>query len=177
MGGLAHGLGVATRQLPARHQATSKPTQHRIVSDTPVSVESSPDEANCGTVEARRQPATHRERMTFPPDRRRYRCCASMSVNHELIQGTVDYLVQQQVPVVTNNEGLIRISTRRTSAVWRLFLSPFHLSRFQGSVISHFSLTACAVGCSPSPLGGCAHWSLRVDRATSLLHCAMSFFC
>jgi peptidoglycan/xylan/chitin deacetylase (PgdA/CDA1 family) len=34
-------------------------------------------------------------------------CCASISVNHELIQGTVDYLVQHQVPVVTNNEGLI----------------------------------------------------------------------
>ncbi len=34
-------------------------------------------------------------------------CCASISVSHELIQGTVDYLVQHQVPVVTNNEGLI----------------------------------------------------------------------
>ena len=45
--------------------------------------------------------------MTFPPDRRRYRCSASISVNHELIQGTVDYSVQHQVPVVTNNEGLI----------------------------------------------------------------------
>ena len=34
-------------------------------------------------------------------------CCASISVSHELVQGTVDYLVQHQVPVVTNNEGLI----------------------------------------------------------------------
>lgn len=34
-------------------------------------------------------------------------CCASISVSHELIQGTVDYLVQHQVPVVTNNEGLV----------------------------------------------------------------------
>lgn len=34
-------------------------------------------------------------------------CCTSISVSHELIQGTVDYLVQHQVPVVTNNEGLI----------------------------------------------------------------------
>jgi hypothetical protein len=28
-------------------------------------------------------------------------------VDHTLIQGTVDYLVQQKVPVVTNNEGMI----------------------------------------------------------------------
>ncbi len=34
-------------------------------------------------------------------------CCSSISVDHSLIQGTVDYLVQQHVPVVTNNEGLI----------------------------------------------------------------------
>lgn len=34
-------------------------------------------------------------------------CCASISVDHSLIQGTVDYLVQGHVPVVTNNEGLI----------------------------------------------------------------------
>ncbi|MGH9547316.1 MAG: polysaccharide deacetylase family protein, partial [Terriglobales bacterium] len=34
-------------------------------------------------------------------------CCASISVDHTLIQGTVDYLVQHHVPVVTNNEGLI----------------------------------------------------------------------
>lgn len=34
-------------------------------------------------------------------------CCAPISVDHTLIQGTVDYLVQQHVPVVTNNEGLI----------------------------------------------------------------------
>jgi peptidoglycan/xylan/chitin deacetylase (PgdA/CDA1 family) len=34
-------------------------------------------------------------------------CCAPISVDHSLIQGTVDYLVQGQVPVVTNNEGLI----------------------------------------------------------------------
>jgi peptidoglycan/xylan/chitin deacetylase (PgdA/CDA1 family)/uncharacterized protein YjdB len=34
-------------------------------------------------------------------------CCSSISVDHTLIQGTVDYLVQQKVPVVTNNEGLI----------------------------------------------------------------------
>jgi hypothetical protein len=34
-------------------------------------------------------------------------CCSSISVDHSLIQGMVDYLVQQHVPVVTNNEGLI----------------------------------------------------------------------
>jgi peptidoglycan/xylan/chitin deacetylase (PgdA/CDA1 family)/uncharacterized protein YjdB len=34
-------------------------------------------------------------------------CCSSISVDHMLIQGTVDYLVQQHVPVVTNNEGMI----------------------------------------------------------------------
>lgn len=34
-------------------------------------------------------------------------CCAAISVNHSLIQGTVNYLVQGHVPVVTNNEGLI----------------------------------------------------------------------
>jgi peptidoglycan/xylan/chitin deacetylase (PgdA/CDA1 family)/uncharacterized protein YjdB len=34
-------------------------------------------------------------------------CCASISVDHTLIQGTVDYLVQKKVPVVTNNEGMI----------------------------------------------------------------------
>jgi peptidoglycan/xylan/chitin deacetylase (PgdA/CDA1 family) len=34
-------------------------------------------------------------------------CCAPISVDHSLIQGTVDYLVQGHVPVVTNNEGLI----------------------------------------------------------------------
>jgi peptidoglycan/xylan/chitin deacetylase (PgdA/CDA1 family) len=34
-------------------------------------------------------------------------CCSSISVDHALIQGTVDYLVQKKVPVVTNNEGLI----------------------------------------------------------------------
>jgi peptidoglycan/xylan/chitin deacetylase (PgdA/CDA1 family)/uncharacterized protein YjdB len=34
-------------------------------------------------------------------------CCSSISVDHSLIQGTVDYLVQQHVPVVTNNEGMI----------------------------------------------------------------------
>jgi large repetitive protein len=34
-------------------------------------------------------------------------CCAPISVDHSLIQGTVDYLVQGRVPVVTNNEGLI----------------------------------------------------------------------
>jgi peptidoglycan/xylan/chitin deacetylase (PgdA/CDA1 family)/uncharacterized protein YjdB len=34
-------------------------------------------------------------------------CCASISVDHTLIQGTVDYLVQHKVPVVTNNEGMI----------------------------------------------------------------------
>jgi hypothetical protein len=34
-------------------------------------------------------------------------CCASISVDHSLIQGTVDYLVQGHVPVVTNNEGMI----------------------------------------------------------------------
>ena len=34
-------------------------------------------------------------------------CCAPISVDHTLIQGTVDYLVQHHVPVVTNNEGLI----------------------------------------------------------------------
>ena len=34
-------------------------------------------------------------------------CCAAISVDHSLIQGTVDYLVQGHVPVVTNNEGLI----------------------------------------------------------------------
>ncbi|MGA9800856.1 MAG: Ig-like domain-containing protein [Terriglobales bacterium] len=34
-------------------------------------------------------------------------CCVSISVDHTLIQGTVDYLVQQHVPVVTNNEGMI----------------------------------------------------------------------
>lgn len=33
-------------------------------------------------------------------------CCASISVDHSLIQGTVDYLVQGHVPVVTNNEGM-----------------------------------------------------------------------
>ena len=46
-------------------------------------------------------------------------CCASISVDHTLIQGTVDYLVQHKVPVVTNNEGMIysRISTPRTSRV------------------------------------------------------------
>jgi hypothetical protein len=34
-------------------------------------------------------------------------CCSSISVDHTLIQGTVDYLVQHKVPVVTNNEGMI----------------------------------------------------------------------
>ncbi len=34
-------------------------------------------------------------------------CCSSISVDHTLIQGTVDYLVKQKVPVVTNNEGMI----------------------------------------------------------------------
>jgi peptidoglycan/xylan/chitin deacetylase (PgdA/CDA1 family) len=34
-------------------------------------------------------------------------CCAPISVDHSLIQGTVDYLVQGHVPVVTNDEGLI----------------------------------------------------------------------
>ncbi len=34
-------------------------------------------------------------------------CCSSISVDHSLIQGTVDYLLQGHVPVVTNNEGLI----------------------------------------------------------------------
>ena len=34
-------------------------------------------------------------------------CCASISVDHSLIQGTVDYLLQGHVPVVTNNEGMI----------------------------------------------------------------------
>jgi peptidoglycan/xylan/chitin deacetylase (PgdA/CDA1 family)/uncharacterized protein YjdB len=34
-------------------------------------------------------------------------CCAPISVDHSLIQGTVDYLVQGRVSVVTNNEGLI----------------------------------------------------------------------
>ena len=34
-------------------------------------------------------------------------CCSSISVDHTLIQGTVDYLVQHHVPVVTNNEGMI----------------------------------------------------------------------
>ncbi len=34
-------------------------------------------------------------------------CCSPISVDHTLIQGTVDYLVQHQVPVVTNNEGMI----------------------------------------------------------------------
>ena len=34
-------------------------------------------------------------------------CCASISVDHSLIQGTVDYLVQGHVPVVTTNEGLV----------------------------------------------------------------------
>lgn len=34
-------------------------------------------------------------------------CCAPISVDHTLIQGTVDYLVQHHVPVVTNNEGMI----------------------------------------------------------------------
>jgi hypothetical protein len=34
-------------------------------------------------------------------------CCSSISVTHQLIQETADYLVQHQVHVVTNNEGLI----------------------------------------------------------------------
>jgi peptidoglycan/xylan/chitin deacetylase (PgdA/CDA1 family) len=34
-------------------------------------------------------------------------CCASISVDHTLIQGTVNYLLQKKVPVVTNNEGMI----------------------------------------------------------------------
>ena len=34
-------------------------------------------------------------------------CCSPISVDHTLIQGTVDYLVQHKVPVVTNNEGMI----------------------------------------------------------------------
>jgi peptidoglycan/xylan/chitin deacetylase (PgdA/CDA1 family)/uncharacterized protein YjdB len=34
-------------------------------------------------------------------------CCAPISVDHSLIQGMVDYLVQKKVPVVTNNEGMI----------------------------------------------------------------------
>ncbi len=34
-------------------------------------------------------------------------CCSSISVDHSLIQGTVDYLVNGKVPVVTNNEGLV----------------------------------------------------------------------
>lgn len=34
-------------------------------------------------------------------------CCSSISVSHQLIQEMADYLVQQQVHVVTNNEGLI----------------------------------------------------------------------
>jgi peptidoglycan/xylan/chitin deacetylase (PgdA/CDA1 family)/uncharacterized protein YjdB len=34
-------------------------------------------------------------------------CCSPISVDHTLIQGTVNYLVQHKVPVVTNNEGLI----------------------------------------------------------------------
>ena len=34
-------------------------------------------------------------------------CCSSISVDHSLIQGMVDYLVQGHVPVVTNNEGMI----------------------------------------------------------------------
>jgi peptidoglycan/xylan/chitin deacetylase (PgdA/CDA1 family) len=34
-------------------------------------------------------------------------CCSPISVDHTLIQGTVDYLVQKKVPVVTNNEGMI----------------------------------------------------------------------
>src|SRR4029077_13583954 len=34
-------------------------------------------------------------------------CCASISAYHILILGTVDSLVQHEVPVVTNNEGLI----------------------------------------------------------------------
>lgn len=34
-------------------------------------------------------------------------CCSSISVDHSLIQGTVNYLLQGNVPVVTNTEGMI----------------------------------------------------------------------
>ena len=34
-------------------------------------------------------------------------CCAPISMDHTLIQGVVDYLVQGHVSVVTNNEGMI----------------------------------------------------------------------